>query len=447
MRVQNEGTGKSSWWVLNPEAKPGKSQRRRATTMDSKDLAKKRGRVKRKVEQLRAMEGGLAYAGSQDLGDPYAAGEYRTRASSNASSIGAGRLSPISSQFSEFEESINELSPPLNWPTTANAQSQPLHDPSFHEISNNFASMLVDDFHRDIGTGGPGVQDSMVTSSNVLQAGQHIQQQVSPSRFGPDQTYLQVGGAYDPQTMRQYSPQQVSPNQQAAVARGVKCANGYVANAMRHQQRRPFVPQSLTELLELPDGYEESMDENHTMSNPAPNPSPVQPNMMATHGRVNVPMTSAPSQPLAAGSGNVLGGLSNNMTPHQRNVLTTSLLRQFLTDAPDRQLPLSSNGVNNFHRQDGGLQMTGGGTAMQFGVNPPQMQQQQQVSRPGGGADLEFLNDVVPADFSDCDVDQMIHHELNMDGNLDFNFDGSSSGGGSASTAAQLSHAATNLQT
>ena len=84
---------------------------------------------------------------------------------------------------------------------------------------------------------------------------------------------------------------------------------------------------------------------------------------------------------------------------------------------------------------------------MQFGVNPPQMQLQQQVSRPGGGADLEFLNDVVPADFSDCDVDQMIHHELNMDGNLDFNFDGSSSGGGSTSTAAQLSHAAKNLQT
>lgn len=24
MRVQNEGTGKSSWWMLNPDAKPGK---------------------------------------------------------------------------------------------------------------------------------------------------------------------------------------------------------------------------------------------------------------------------------------------------------------------------------------------------------------------------------------------------------------------------------------
>ena len=23
MRIQNEGTGKSSWWVINPDAKPG----------------------------------------------------------------------------------------------------------------------------------------------------------------------------------------------------------------------------------------------------------------------------------------------------------------------------------------------------------------------------------------------------------------------------------------
>jgi len=34
-RIQNEGTGKSSWWVINYEAKPGKSPRRRTTSMDN----------------------------------------------------------------------------------------------------------------------------------------------------------------------------------------------------------------------------------------------------------------------------------------------------------------------------------------------------------------------------------------------------------------------------
>ena len=54
MRVQNEGTGKSSWWMLNPDAKPGKSVRRRATSMETSKFEKRRGRVKKRVEQIRS---------------------------------------------------------------------------------------------------------------------------------------------------------------------------------------------------------------------------------------------------------------------------------------------------------------------------------------------------------------------------------------------------------
>lgn len=53
MRVQNEGTGKSSWWMINPDAKPGKAARRRATSMETHKYEKKRGRVKKRVEALR----------------------------------------------------------------------------------------------------------------------------------------------------------------------------------------------------------------------------------------------------------------------------------------------------------------------------------------------------------------------------------------------------------
>ena len=36
MRVQNEGTGKSSWWMVNPDSsKSGKSSRRRASNPDN----------------------------------------------------------------------------------------------------------------------------------------------------------------------------------------------------------------------------------------------------------------------------------------------------------------------------------------------------------------------------------------------------------------------------
>ncbi|XP_048524044.1 forkhead box protein O isoform X3 [Dendroctonus ponderosae] len=53
MRVQNEGTGKSSWWMINPDAKPGKSPRRRAVSMETSKFEKRRGRVKKKVEMMR----------------------------------------------------------------------------------------------------------------------------------------------------------------------------------------------------------------------------------------------------------------------------------------------------------------------------------------------------------------------------------------------------------
>ncbi|CAG9818216.1 unnamed protein product [Phaedon cochleariae] len=53
MRVQNEGTGKSSWWIINPDAKPGKSVRRRAASMETSKFEKKRGRAKKKVEMMR----------------------------------------------------------------------------------------------------------------------------------------------------------------------------------------------------------------------------------------------------------------------------------------------------------------------------------------------------------------------------------------------------------
>ncbi|KAF2904099.1 hypothetical protein ILUMI_02074, partial [Ignelater luminosus] len=108
MRVQNEGTGKSSWWMINPDAKPGKSVRRRAASMETSKFEKRRGRVKKKVEALR---NGLPDATSSpsssvsegldlfpDSPLPSAGGfqlspDFRPRASSNTSSC--GRLSPI----------------------------------------------------------------------------------------------------------------------------------------------------------------------------------------------------------------------------------------------------------------------------------------------------------------------------------------------------------------
>ncbi|XP_074530362.1 forkhead box protein O4 [Halichoeres trimaculatus] len=125
LRVHNESTGKSSWWMLNPEGgKTGKAPRRRAASMDnSSKLLKSRMRAK---QTKKAAAGGLGVAGGADgstgsggadspnssqqfpkwavnSSSPSSRGSlddadmwttFRPRTSSNASTL-SGRLSPI----------------------------------------------------------------------------------------------------------------------------------------------------------------------------------------------------------------------------------------------------------------------------------------------------------------------------------------------------------------
>lgn len=129
LRVHNESTGKSSWWMLNPEGgKTGKAPRRRAASMDnSSKLLKSRMRAKQTKKQ--ALAGGLSGSGTAlhtegngasggadspnssqqfpkwgvNSSSPSSRGSlddadmwttFRPRTSSNASTL-SGRLSPI----------------------------------------------------------------------------------------------------------------------------------------------------------------------------------------------------------------------------------------------------------------------------------------------------------------------------------------------------------------
>jgi hypothetical protein len=72
MRIQNEGAGKSSWWVINPDVRAGKASRRRAATIDSttnKLLDRKRTRAKRKVERAADGSTGDVLVSPGDDGD------------------------------------------------------------------------------------------------------------------------------------------------------------------------------------------------------------------------------------------------------------------------------------------------------------------------------------------------------------------------------------------
>ncbi|XP_053703615.1 forkhead box protein O1-A-like [Synchiropus splendidus] len=114
VRIQNEGTGKSSWWMLNPEGgKSGKSPRRRAVSMDnSAKFAKSRGRAtKKKVAFQEEVEeeaespslqhpNWLGSPSSQSNEDSESWNSFRTRKSSDASTL-SSRWSPLPSELDE----------------------------------------------------------------------------------------------------------------------------------------------------------------------------------------------------------------------------------------------------------------------------------------------------------------------------------------------------------
>ncbi|CAJ0595218.1 unnamed protein product [Cylicocyclus nassatus] len=125
MRIQNEGAGKSSWWVINPDAKPGRNPRRvRASTMDTTSkatLSKKLKGARKRIHDIRAV-GGLhsgvsSLAGSQTSimsHDIYGDDEamqgsfepmFRPRTQSNLSVPGSStRVSPsMEHPFDDFE--------------------------------------------------------------------------------------------------------------------------------------------------------------------------------------------------------------------------------------------------------------------------------------------------------------------------------------------------------
>uniref|UniRef100_A0A3B1INB5 Forkhead box O6 b n=1 Tax=Astyanax mexicanus TaxID=7994 RepID=A0A3B1INB5_ASTMX len=126
IRVQNEGTGKSSWWMLNPEGgKMGKGPRRRAASMDSggTKYLKSRGRISRKraAGVGRGLGAGPGIQGSPEHGSPAGKGgmgvgsefdawtDLHSRTSSSASTL-SGCLSPIMAEAEPDEPEEGGLS-------------------------------------------------------------------------------------------------------------------------------------------------------------------------------------------------------------------------------------------------------------------------------------------------------------------------------------------------
>ncbi|KHJ48528.1 fork head domain protein [Trichuris suis] len=389
MRIQNEGPGKSSWWVIDPDAKPGKSSRRRAGSMEiSKKLEKKRGRVRKKMEQLRSVSGGtLADGGisvlspsiseSSDLLDggttgggssmmPFTlspANDFRHRSNSAVSSysVGGACLSP--KYESHFEDWVDDV--------------QSMHGPSGGEP---YSAELVESMSHSMNLVEPppppypsNAAQPFLFSAEDDGVPTHVQH-ASPAK------YLRHMGANSFST----SAQGLSPS---SLVSGKNPVLYQSASAKASEQHLP-------QYRDLYGGSQQATSSNRMLRQVLTKPGTSNSVGFLNQNSVRSVLMQDLSQMLRIGPQQAQP--SQQMRQQQNRLTTVSSpllpVAQELPFAPPPPPPLSAH---------------------------PSAQQQ---LHPNGQLPSELSDMMYDTDIQ-CDIDQVIRHELNIAGNLDFSAD------------------------
>ncbi|XP_026119056.1 forkhead box protein O1-A-like [Carassius auratus] len=433
IRVQNEGTGKSSWWMLNPEGgKSGKRPRPRAVSMDSNSkFAKSRGRAaKKKLDLQGGAEGGGDSPGSQyskwpgspnshsnDDFDAWTA--FRPRTSSNASTL-SGRLSPF------IDDELGDSDVHMVYPGPGSGAKMTSTLPSLSEMagflshrgSENVMENLLDNFNLlspknpSVGsTGGPGSGSNQSSPSSLMQPSPGYSPYSSPDLAAVNQQtqqdyrkclYSQAGmGSMSPMTMQplpESKPCFVSDpgkmgqfNCTAGLLKELLTSNGDPVNLM------PSVDTVVSQsaggsgcmLPPYSSGRNELMgggaSHSHTLSHP--HNMDRQDTSLVLNGRPVQPLTGIGH----SGAGGCLGNIKSAMQ-------------------------MQYEGSSHL---GGGLPPYCSVNSNRYGCSPGMMPHQQQQHLGKLPSDLDGM----PLERFECDVESILHDTL-MDGeSLDFSFD------------------------
>ncbi|XP_053212153.1 forkhead box protein O-like isoform X2 [Panonychus citri] len=449
-RVQNEGTGKSSWWVINPEAKPGKAARRRAASMETQKYEKKRGRVKKKVEALRngtilddkaspgsSVSEGLDMFPESPLHHGFQLSpDFRPRASSNASSC--GRLSPIIIESDLHDDHAPSLSPISSW-------NSDLRLYNTNDVQDTYTEKLVE-MANTMKLGGPSYSSNSPNSpqSQTQQQQQssqlhhHLQSQQSGSSSSPSSnsltksyTNLNCFGATGSNLT--YSTTSISCNsinQSSGDGSDVNSSpNGPILldcnssesyftstntidsnitlttlntinnNTSTRSPNKPIINSEATTF----GANQNSANSSFSSSNMSPSLSPSQSmDLLSSSNQVNSPLSN----------NNNFGSKSSQQNQSQSsNRQLTSQNRGFGSTGLDND---TLRRLNNNSKLLGSLSSLGTTASQVMGhilsFNNPLPN------------DLDLNMDSLQGGL-ECDVDQVIRHELSVEGNLDFNFE------------------------
>ncbi|XP_068867121.1 forkhead box protein O3 [Aphelocoma coerulescens] len=423
VRVQNEGTGKSSWWMINPDGgKGGKAPRRRAVSMDnSNKYTKSRGRAAKKKAALQTAQEtseespsqlskwpGSPTSRSSDELDAWT--DFRSRTNSNASTI-SGRLSPIlaSTELDDVQDddaplspmlysSPSSLSPSVNKPCTVELPR--LTDMAgTMNLNDGLTDNLMDDLLDNI-TLPPSQQSP---TGGIMQRSSSFPYGSKGSGLGsPSSSFNNaVFGPSSLNSLRQSPMQTIQENKQATFS------------SISHYNN-----QTLQDLL-TSDALSHS-DVMMTQSDPLMSQASTA--VSAHNSRRNIMLRNDPMMSFAAQSSQ--GGLVNqNLSHHQHQSHNSSLSgsRALSNSISNIGLSDSSSLGSTKHQQSPVNQSMqtlsdplSGSSLYSSSVNLPVMGHEKFPS----DLDLDIFNGSL-----ECDMESIIRSELMDADGLDFNFD------------------------
>ncbi|XP_057184691.1 forkhead box protein O3-like, partial [Triplophysa rosa] len=435
IRVQNEGTGKSSWWMINPEGgRGGKAPRRRAVSMDNGNKYTKsaRGRAAKKKAALQAaQEGSLEnVSGGGDLskwpGSPTSRSsdelescwtDFRSRTNSNASTL-SGRLSPIlaNPELDDVPDgpplspmlysSPSSLSPPSS--SSSNSKTCPAELPGLADLTGtinlNEADNLMDGLLNNITTQGQVVQGGSAFSFGSKTTTS------SPSSISTSQTVGNNSAGFSnpifgPSTggLRQTPMQTIQENKQTSFS-SITCFGN-----------------SLQELLNSDSlGSHSHSDVMMTQSDPLISQTSAAVTSQNSRLRNGLMLRN---DPMMSSFSSVVNGRSSHLQNKQHH--QGSSVQGSLRSLSNNRVQSLANDANNLVSAKQHLQpqstMLMTQTSLYSGLN--------------GGNGIGICNpsgtDRFPSDLDldifngslDCDVDSIIRTELMESDGLDFNFD------------------------
>ncbi|XP_035277709.1 forkhead box protein O3B [Anguilla anguilla] len=435
IRVQNEGTGKSSWWMINPDGgKGGKAPRRRAVSMDnSNKYAKSRGRAAKKKAALQAAQEGGAESPSglsKWPGSPTSRSsdeldawtDFRSRTNSNASTV-SGRLSPIlaNPELDEVPDDEPPLSPMLysspNSLSPAGGKPCPAELPRLADLAgtmnlnDGLSENLMDDLLNNInlttsqqpspgGGSGAGVAPGAPGAGGPMQRSSSFTFGSKGGGLGsPSGSYSNsIFGPPSLTGMRQSPMQTIQENKAATFS------------CISH-----FGNQTLQDLLnsEAPSHADVMMTQSDPLMSQA------SASVSSQNSRRNLILRNDPMMSFTAAQPNQGGPGHGSLLLHQAQSSLLTGGRTGLSASINGALGLA-NDSNNLVSVKSQLQSSGGNSAMQVGPSDSSL-----YSGLNGGQD-KFPSDLDLDMFNgslECDMDSIIRSELMDADGLDFNFD------------------------